>query len=391
MIFVGAVAIYCFLKKKTRRWAWRLFGSCFLLTIIYCINNASIVLQLFEITGEASHKNEMVINGSLFLVKEVLGLYLHGQYHAVSNHIFLLMLISISAFLAVLRYKALTPIQKMQLCEIVCLLFLAFIIALFYGFFISEYGADIRQALPGSLKAFQLNRFYWFYPALWFVAGGMATNLLWSMFHEKIHRFWMAGIVVCVCVGTIWMCRGNILFKNIIKISFPTYAIEKLDTNNFTWKSFFAEDIFDQIAQEIDPVKENYRVISIGIYPTVALYNGFYCLDGYSNNYPLTYKHTFYKVIEKELEQDEELKNYFCDWGNRCYAFSHEVKQDYTVEKDSGIKINDFKFNLEAFKDMGGRYIFSGVEIINPEQYTLKSIGAYETNQSWYRVWVYEY
>ena len=47
------------------------------------------------------------------------------------------------------------------------------------------------------------------------------------------------------------------------------------------WDKFFAEDIFSQINMAIGEPQENYRVISVGIYPAAAAYNGFYCLDGY--------------------------------------------------------------------------------------------------------------
>lgn len=44
-------------------------------------------------------------------------------------------------------------------------------------------------------------------------------------------------------------------------------------------------------------------MISVGIYPAAAAYNGFHCLDGYSNNYPLEYKHAFRQIMEGELDK----------------------------------------------------------------------------------------
>ena len=53
--------------------------------------------------------------------------------------------------------------------------------------------------------------------------------------------------------------------------------------------------------QEIDDAigrdKSTYRVAHLGISPAPALMHGFYTVDGYSNNYPLEYKHRFREVI----------------------------------------------------------------------------------------------
>ena len=67
---------------------------------------------------------------------------------------------------------------------------------------------------------------------------------------------------------------------------------------------------------------EDYRVASIGIHPAIAQYNGFYTLDTYNNFYPLSYKHEFRKIIEKELEKNKKIRNYFDAWGGRCYFFT---------------------------------------------------------------------
>ena len=86
-------------------------------------------------------------------------------------------------------------------------------------------------------------------------------------------------------------------------------------------------------------------------------------LDGYSTGYPLSYKHEFANIIEGELDKSEALHDYFWDWGNRCYAFSHELGRNYLIPKDSGLSIKDFSMDVEALKRMGGGYIISAVPI----------------------------
>lgn len=113
-------------------------------------------------------------------------------------------------------------------------------------------------------------------------------------------------------------------------------------------------------------------------------------LDGYSTGYPLSYKHEFANIIEGELDKSEALHDYFWDWGNRCYAFSHELGRNYLIPKDSGLSIKDFSMDVEALKRMGGGYIISAVPIEQYESSGLREVGSYESDDSFYKLWVYE-
>ena len=68
-----------------------------------------------------------------------------------------------------------------------------------------------------------------------------------------------------------------------------------------TFKEFYSEASFMKIKDLIDRPVDSYKVISVGLHPAVAQYNGFNTLDGYFANYPLEYKHEFRKIIENEL------------------------------------------------------------------------------------------
>ena len=85
-----------------------------------------------------------------------------------------------------------------------------------------------------------------------------------------------------------------------------------------SWRKYYAEDLFAKVEETIGKNKNEYKVACIGVNSSVALFNGFYTVDGYSTDYPLEYKHRFRKVIEKELDKDEGIKGYFDNWGNRC-------------------------------------------------------------------------
>lgn len=93
-------------------------------------------------------------------------------------------------------------------------------------------------------------------------------------------------------------------------------------TGYISWESWFSEDLMQEIDDAIGRDKSTYRVAHLGVSPAPALMHGFYTVDGYSNNYPLEYKHRFREVIAPEIEKNEEVRVYFDTWGNRCYLFN---------------------------------------------------------------------
>ncbi|EKC79705.1 hypothetical protein LEA_02164, partial [human gut metagenome] len=82
-------------------------------------------------------------------------------------------------------------------------------------------------------------------------------------------------------------------------------------TGYISWESWFSEDLMQEIDDAIGRDKSTYRVAHLGISPAPALMHGFYTVDGYSNNYPLEYKHRFREVIAPEIEKNEEVRVYF--------------------------------------------------------------------------------
>jgi len=118
-------------------------------------------------------------------------------------------------------------------------------------------------------------------------------------------------------------------------------------------KEFFAEKQF-----HIGLPVENYRVVSIGIHPTIAQYNGFYTLDTYNNFYPLSYKHEFRKIIEKELAKNKSIRTYFDEWGGRFYIFTDELGKHYMFTKKLEKTIEKSAAKYRTIKKKGGTIHF---------------------------------
>lgn len=134
---------------------------------------------------------------------------------------------------------------------------------------------------------------------------------------------------------------------------------------------------------------EDYRVVSLGIHPSIAQYNGFYTLDGYFVDYPLAYKYQFRSIIEDELRKDSELQEYFDGWGSRAYIFTEQLGRDFIQRAGNQTVLSDLDLNLEAFNALGGAYILSAVridEVSNP-QYQL--LNTFEHPDSAWDIYLY--
>ena len=145
--------------------------------------------------------------------------------------------------------------------------------------------------------------------------------------------------------------------------------------------------LFEEIDRAIGADKSSYGVMSIGLYPEIAIYNGFYALDSYQRNYALSYNRQFRKIIEGELAKSDNLRGYFDGWGSRCYAFTSATGKAYLYSKHSDLKIEKPALDYNQFKSMGGRIIFSAVPIIDEK---LELLNSFERIDSYWKIYVYE-
>ncbi|MED1468799.1 DUF6044 family protein [Bacillus salipaludis] len=157
-----------------------------------------------------------------------------------------------------------------------------------------------------------------------------------------------------------------------------------------TVKEFYAEDLFKEVKEYIGLPQKNYRVASIGIHPAVSQYNGFYTLDTYNNFYPLTYKHQFRKIIEKELAKNKTVRTYFDKWGGRCYLFTAQLGKRYMIKKDSKRHLKDLQLNTAVFNQLGGQYIFSALPIDNAEENQLSLEKVFKSKTSAWKIYLYK-
>ena len=131
-----------------------------------------------------------------------------------------------------------------------------------------------------------------------------------------------------------------------------SYNGKKTNFDNSISKTFDNYYKFEDYAF-IRYIIKNSRVMSVGLDPMIAVMNDIRVIDGYHTIYPLSYKIKFRKIIEKELENNIILKNYYDNWGNRVYAFYNDE--------------NNLMLNFQYAKKLGADYVISGFPIKNNE------------------------
>ena len=118
----------------------------------------------------------------------------------------------------------------------------------------------------------------------------------------------------------------------------------KLKTKN-SFDSYYKKDTYKKIKNAVGSSK----VASIGINPMLAAMSDINIIDGYHTLYQLSYKTKFRKIIEQELNQNDELKDYFDNWGNRVYMLYSDK--------------NNLLINFNEVNNLGANYIISSFPI----------------------------
>ncbi|UYZ64330.1 DUF6044 family protein [Hymenobacter weizhouensis] len=250
-------------------------------------------------------------------------------------------------------------------------------LALFCGFYPQLIGA-VQRYVP-ALGAFNLSRFHFLTPLLWF--GVLVLSLRFVPSGRLRWALVAAQVVVGLGMNTEWT-RNALRLLGRLPAQEPTYA------------AYVAPELFAHIrhdlARRTGQAPADYRVACLGLPPAVATLNGFYTLDAYVNNYPLAYKHQFRPIIAEELAKSPELQSYFDAWGNRCYLFSAELGKNFRVGGKPVRTIQEFRFNAAAFRALGGRYVLSAARLARPESSGLQLVREYVAPSAFWHVWVYE-
>lgn len=249
-------------------------------------------------------------------------------------------------------------------------------------------GSLIHATGVRLLSEFNLARFHWFQPLLWFTAFTLAIQILVRLGH------WFSTLVLPVLACLL-------VVGQLAHVSWQSEYLKERHASGVTFREFYSPTVFADIKAAIGREPATYRTASVGLHPSIALQNGFYTVDGYLANYALEHKQAIRQVIEPELEKNQQLKEQFDWWGARFYIFSAELATSNDAERASGSRfmyfkndklrrIEKFEIRIDALRELGAEYIFSAVEIGNAEALGLKHIGDFTAADSPWKISVYK-
>jgi hypothetical protein len=350
-----------------RSWNWAFLGSIAFMTTVFLLTDYRLVYSLV-FPHELSHRVEFVSSRHDFWrsIRLTFKNFIFGHNHVKTEHTFIIFPALVLAYFSVLFQKK-NALQKKYLF----LFWLNFVLSAWYAFWFNNLW-EVPKEMFTFLTTFNFARFHFLRPLIIYLSFALACMILW-----KRGKWWKRIALFCVIGQIVLLLPYN---EEIRYRIFNTPSV----------KEFYATRQFTAIKDYIDLPQHTYRVASIGLHPAIAQYNGFYTIDTYNNFYPLTYKHQFRKIIEHELEKNKALKKYFDTWGGRCYIFVDELGKKYDYEKDSTKKINNLDLNTEAFKKMGGQFIFSAVPIVNADHNKLELMNIFHDERSAWKIYLYQ-
>jgi hypothetical protein len=382
LLFIGILWMYDFFKSHKIN--SRFIGSMLLMSAFFLIVEYRLVLDLLLGSSYVSHRTEFRITD--LTIQEALykGLanFINGQYHAPSLH-FPIILVTVGIAFGVVVFRRLTKSAVAEdegRAKIVLVIVIACAaISLWYGLWYSVFWESLKLQFT-LLRIYQFSRVDQLHPLLWYLAFAIGLRTING--NLRIRSKPIGALVVVA-----------LLVMQVAFVYPSTWVVVSSDKSGhdpITYRHYFAADQFSQIREDIGLPQESYRVINVGLHPTIAQFNGFYTLDGYFSNYPLEYKHRFRNIIGYELEKSEELRDYFDGWGSRCYILAEELSTGVLYTKDKNMTIYSLQLNVTALHEMNCTFVFSSVNIANHVDSGLQLVDVYEQADSAWRIFLYE-
>jgi hypothetical protein len=390
IIILSSIFIYLLLFKKKINRPF-IFGIIILISG-YIISELNLFFQYFS-NDFVSHRIEWSDNGVNFLdsLKVGFSFFLFGQYHTPSLNSPFVTLICLVGFICSLIYLKIKHKHYNYLEILIIIIFLFLItISTFFGFWSSIWVNELKGKIS-FLRILNWNRFIWLTPFLWYILLALSIKVIVIKSKKYAIKF---ILYMFILMQFLFLIYSNIELKQnyykIIARNIPEISSFKKASKQPSFKQFYDKFLFLQIKEYIGLPQSQYRVISLGIYPEISVYNGFYSLDSYQRNYSLNYKHDFRKIISSELNKSGIIKNYFDNWGSRCYAFSAELNINNSINKHDKILIKNLNFDFDILKKMGGKYLISTVLIdtINNRRVVFKK--SFEHQNSFWKIYLYE-
>lgn len=382
LIFVAGL-YYLFLKKN-KSWGYSLIKISILIGCLYFLAEINLINQfLFDKefvshrTGWAATLDQFKFNpegiGFAMVVDRFVDHFLNGFVERRPYHQLILVFLVI---LGILNFKQIIR-NKYIIATLSLLVLISIVYAVFY--WNAAPLVYLKEQIT-LLRTFRLDRVHMLNQALWYIL--LALLIKQAFNQKKKYLVVLTYLILFVNIGYVFI---NSEFKSNLLI-----ALTNKQHSMITWEKFYAEDLFDKVKQDIDEPLDSFRTVSIGVFPAVAQYNGFYTLDSYQNNYPLEYKNQFRKIIASELEKSERWRSFYDDWGSECFVFVAELDKFYRMYITKDVTLENLELDTKVLYEMGGKYVISAVEIGNYQENNLLFIDKYTDKKTPLKIFLYQ-
>ncbi len=321
---------------------------------------------------------------------EVLDKILEGMitpvFHAQDSHGYWIIWVCLVVILAVnLNYVRKGQKKKIYTDAVNLIFFFILFNCLIYGIYDFKPFRDLFEAVLPPLTGFQFNRTIYFNPFLWYVLFFLCLKKLWD-----VNRKGRAAACVLALIGTCVCMLAPQVYNDFYSNCYHhAYEILKgKESSQLSFGEFYSRELFDKIKEELG--YEGEWAAAYGMHPAVLQYNGIATLDGYLGMYSQEYKEEFREVIAPALEKAEEFRNLYDTWGARAYLYSGAGENTYQPQRQLELQDENLYMNAEAFRALGGKYLFSRILVANAGELGINLVGEFSDESSPYTIYVYK-
>lgn len=388
LFILGYLAIaFVILWIRDRKFPFRMILSLIVLSAGY-------ILFEYRLFGTMLFGSEETIRSTMEagsftggeIVKTMVDGFRQGMFHAESIHTYLVMPVCLLYFL----FLNVSYIRKGNARGIFrdgynLLMVLLVFNSVVYGIYYLEPFRSLIEKIVPPLKGWQFNRTIFFNPFVWYLAF---LVVLVRLYLEK--KKWLCILTELLAVAAVLLIvfsgtRYNDLYHTCVAKAYE--ILKGKESNDLSYGEFYSEELFAKAKEDIGYNGE--WSAAYGFHPAILEYNGISTLDGYLGFYSQDYKDRFRKVIAPALSQNAASAEYFDTWGARAYLYSPTENSLVMAVRDYHVEDESLAIDVDAFKALSGRYLFSRICISNAEEEGFTLIGTYTDESSPYTLYVY--
>lgn len=272
-------------------------------------------VMLFDTTETIRESMFMGSDGFAAIAANIADVFVNGVFHADDVHKYIVLPVCVLYLL----YKGVIYIRRKDgrgLAKHPFFLIMGLILfnCIVYGSYTWEAFRTLVETLLPPLKGWQFTRTVFFNPFLWYMAFIIVLKELYDRKKRTVaHVLMLACLLIVLGTQTLYNDFYNTVYTH------TWMAVKGKQSESLSYQEFYSPELFEQIKKDIS--YDGAYAAAYGMHPAVLQYNGISTLDACLSYYSQDYKEDFRRIIAPALEQSEEARIYFDEWGARAYLF----------------------------------------------------------------------